>query len=238
MPYSYMDMQALSRFLGMDIRKARKAAQRGDIPCQKVGGQLRFNRAEVTEWLQQQMGSMQKSNLQDLDKGIAADRETDATDMLISPLLRNEAICVDLHARTKKSVLSQLTKLAESTGLLWDSEGLNESLIQREELCSTAMPGGIAIPHPRKHDQYMQEDTILVIARTGNGIGFGSPDGGMTDLFFMLCSPDDRHHLHILARLCQMLYENDFVNQLRYAVDADEICNLMITREQEILAQH
>ena len=55
MPHSIMSIQEVAGLLGMDQRRAERMAQRGQIPCQKVGGQLRFNRAEITEWLQQHM---------------------------------------------------------------------------------------------------------------------------------------------------------------------------------------
>ena len=55
------------------------------------------------------------------------------------------------------------------------------------------------------------------MARTTQGIAFGAPDGRLTDLFFLTASQDDRHHLHILARLCRMLYDEDFVARLQDA---------------------
>ncbi|MCP4710161.1 MAG: helix-turn-helix domain-containing protein, partial [Planctomycetes bacterium] len=69
MPHSQMDLQELAAYIGMDMRQAEKLALRGRIPCQKVGGQLRFNRAEITDWLQQQMGSMERSSLDNMDAG-------------------------------------------------------------------------------------------------------------------------------------------------------------------------
>ena len=125
--------------------------------------------------------------------------------------------------------------LAQESGLLYDAESLLEAVYAREELCSTAMEGGIAIPHPRRPLQYAVSEPILVVAKTSQGIGYGAPDGRLTDLFFMTCSQDDRHHLHILARLCRMLQDTTFQSDLRDAETTDEMIQLLRTREAEVI---
>lgn len=235
MPHGYMDLLELSRFLGVDLRRVDRMAQRGEIPCQKVAGQLRFNRAEIAEWLQRQMPVLNREKLANMDAGITSNRQLDPEDAIIAPLLHPQAIEPSLVAQTKNSVLRELVAIAQKTELLYDPESLLEALIRREELCSTAMEGGIAFPHPRRPLPYAVAEPILVIAVT-RGIGFGAPDGRLTDLFFMTCSQDDRHHLHILARLCRMLYDKNLSNHLRQAGTTEEIIELMRNRELEIIA--
>ncbi|MFC1783375.1 PTS sugar transporter subunit IIA [Planctomycetota bacterium] len=237
MPHGYMNLRELASFIGIDQRRAERMAQRNQIPCQKVGGQLRFNRVEITEWLQQRMGTMAEKGLADMDAGITAHRQTDPEDALIAPMLLSKAISTRLPARTKNSVLRELVALAQETELLYDGEALLEALIKREELCSTAMEEGIAIPHPRRPLPYAVESSLLVIARTSQGIGFGAPDGGLTDLFFMTCSQDDRHHLHVLARLCRMLHNGKLAAALRTAETTEEIIQFMRDREEQIQAE-
>lgn len=229
-----MNLLELSRFLGMDERQAAKMAQRGDIPCQKVGGQYRFNRAEITEWMQQNLGQG-KHDLATMDEGIIANRQVDPDGAIVSSQLRPEAICVQLAARTKSSVLKELVALAQETELLYDGETLLDALQRREELCSTAMEGGIAIPHPRRPLPYAIAEPLLVIAQTTQGIGFGAPDGQLSDLFFMTCSQNDHHHLHVLARLCRMLNDRLFPQHLREAQTPDRIVSLMRQREKVVL---
>jgi nitrogen PTS system EIIA component len=237
MPYSSMNLQELSAMLGMDIRQAEKLAQRGGIPCQKVGGELRFNRAKITEWLQQRMGTLEKNNLKSMDAGITAHRQALPDEAIVTPLLHPQAICTRLAARTKNSVLKELVALAMETGQLYDGEALLEALLQREELCSTGMEAGVAIPHPRRPLPYAIAQPILVVANTPQGIGFGAPDGKLTDLFFMTCSMDDRHHLHILARLCRMLHDGKLAQALREANTVEEYMELMQQSEMKVLEE-
>ena len=236
MSYGVIDIQELARLLGMDARLVERMAQRGDIPCQKIGGELRFNRAAITEWLQHRMGSMSDDHLAGVDAGMTAHRETDPEDAIIIPQLRLDAISTHLPARTRDSVLRELTKMATNTGLLYNSEELLEALNQREELCSTAMEAGIAMPHPRRPMPYTIEDPILVLAYAPKGIGYGAPDGKLTDLFIMTCSQDDKHHVHVLARLCRMLSDGDFVNEIRHAETPEMVMELMRQRELVVIA--
>jgi PTS system nitrogen regulatory IIA component len=229
-----MNLLELARFLGMDQRQATKMAQRGQIPCQKVAGQYRFNRAEITEWMQQNLGPG-KYNLVSMDESKASGGQVDQEEMLVSPLLCEEAISTQLAARTKSSLLRELVSLAQETQQLYDGSTLLEALNRREELCSTAMEGGIAIPHPRRPLPYAVAEPILVIAQTTQGIGFGAPDGRLTDLFFMTCSQNDQDHLHMLARLCRMLNDPNFPQQLRDAKTPEEITSLMRQREKTVI---
>ena len=235
MPYGSMDLPELARFLGIEEKRADRMAQRGEIPCMKVAGQRRFNRAEITAWLQQHMPSLNKDHLARMDAGIGSHRQICDQDKIVSDLLRPEAINPSLPARTRNSVIKELVLLAQRTGLVYDTESFLEALNQREELCSTAMDGGFAIPHPRRPQPYAVAEPILVVAHTNQGIGFGAPDGRLTDLFIMTCSQDDRHHLHILARLCHMLHDDTFVLNLREAASTEDIIQLIQKRETAVI---
>jgi len=237
MPYRTMNILEVARLLGLDVQKAERLAQQGQIPCQKVAGQYRFNRAAVTEWLQNNMAQLGRADLAQMDAGITATRQRQPDEAIIAPLLQEEIIDLNLKARTKNSVLKELTALAVKSGLVYEEKPLYQALEEREGLCSTAMEGGIAIPHPRRPMPYAIARPILVVAHTGRGIGFGGPDGRLTDLFFMTCSQDDRHHLHVLARLCRMLHNSDLADKLRECSLSQEVIQLMQKRESEVIAQ-
>jgi PTS system nitrogen regulatory IIA component len=232
-----MTIEDVARMLGADVRRVERMAKRGEIPCQKVGGQLRFNRAQITEWLQRSMGAMSHNHLAEVDAGITTQRQTPQDEAIIAPLLRVEAVSTNLGSRTKNSTLRELVALAEKTGLVVDLQALQEAVIHREELCSTAIEYGVAIPHPRRPLPEAIAEPILVVAKTSQGIAFGAPDGRLTTLFFLIASQDDRHHLHVLARLCRMLRDENFLARLEAAETSDEIIDLMKQRELEVIAE-
>ncbi|MBN2210392.1 MAG: PTS sugar transporter subunit IIA [Sedimentisphaerales bacterium] len=236
MPYGQMNLAQAASFLGLEVRRVERMAQRGEVPCQKVSGQFRFNRAELTEWLGQRMVSHSTEHHETVDAGMQLHRQRPADELVVTPLLRPEAIAPNLSSRTRTSVLRDLIALAGETGLVFDGEGLLEALIQREDLCSTAMEAGVAIPHPRRPMPYALAEPIIVVARTVQGIGFGAPDGRLTDVFFMTCAKDDRHHLHVLARLCRILHQTKLCDRIRETHSAEDIMQITQECERNVVA--
>ena len=236
MPYRNMTAKELAKLLSVDARRVEQLAQRGKIPCQRIKGEYRFNRAEITQWLQRQMGSMSSDNLAGLDAGLTAQRQAQQEDTIIIPLLRIEAVTPNLGSRTKISTLRGLVALAQDTGLVYDDDALLEAIVHREELCSTAMDHGLAIPPPRSPQPYDIAPPNQVLARTTQGICFGGSDGRLTNLFFLIASQDDSHHLHVLARLCRMLQDEPLIIQLNSAKTAHEMVQLLTDRELDVIS--
>ncbi len=237
MPYRSMNVKELAQMLGADARRLARMAERGELPCQKVAGHFRFNRAEITAWLQQNMATMERDHLDEMDAGITAHRQVRDDEPIVTPLLHIEAISPQLGSRNKNSVIRELVTLASNTGLVYDDKALLETVLAREELCSTGLEGGIAIPHPRRPLPYEIADSLLVVARVSRGVVFAALDGKLTDLFFLTASQDDHHHLHTLARLFRMLHDETWVARLRSAETADEMMELMQQRERDLLAE-
>ena len=237
MAYGNMTIQELAQMLGADLRRVERMVQRGEIPCQKVSGQLRVNRMEIHQWLHCEMGSMQDKELAGIDTGMSASRKLGVDEVLVAPLLRTEAVSVDLGARTKSSALRRLVALAEKTGLVWSTEDLIDGVTQRENIGSTAMEGGVAVPHPLRPLPYALAEPILVIARTAQPIVFGADSGGLTQLFFLTASQDSTQHLHLLARLCRLLRDGSLIEALLDAESQRQMLEIVIQAEADLIAK-
>ncbi len=230
MPYQNMSLEDFARHVGMDEREVWRLADRGVLPGNKVSGQWRFNRAQVTEWLQQEMPSFKEDRLIGLEKAMGA--EVGA--MTVTELIGLDGVDAALAANTRASVLRELVKLAERTGLLYDAKGLLDALEERESLCSTALPHGVAIPHPRQPMPYVSAEPLICVARLSRGIGFGSPYNDLTRLFFLICCHDDRHHLRVLARLVRIL-DSDMIERLMEADTSERLLEMMIEKERTVV---
>jgi mannitol/fructose-specific phosphotransferase system IIA component (Ntr-type) len=79
------------------------------------------------------------------------------------------------------------------------------------------------------------ESSFIVLGRTIQPIPFGAPDGRATDLFFLVGCPDDRLHLHTLARICLMAQKTDLLDALRQAADADAMFESLVASEKTVL---
>jgi len=237
MPYRNMTLEDFARYVNMDAREVRKLADRGKLPGQKVGGEWRFNRARVTEWLQQEMQSLEEDRLIAIEQSMSSGLDVeDHSAMIVTSLIGMEGVDAAMAANTKASVLRELVKLAERTGLLYDPEGLLSAIEEREGMCSTALPNNTAIPHPRQPMPYASAEPLICVARLTRGIGFGSPYRELTRLFFLICCHDDRHHLRTLARLMRIL-SGDMVPQLLEVETSEEMLQLLIDKETTIIEQ-
>ncbi len=226
MPYRTMSLDELAVHIGMDARIVRRWVERGKLPGTMVHGHWRFNRAQMLDWLQKELHSLDREHICNLERAMSAGND----DQVLGGLLPVEAIDMNLAARSRASVLNELVGLAERTNLVYDREGLLAAVRDREELYSTALPNGVAIPHPRRPMPYATAEPLVCLARVPAGIPFGAPDGQLTDLFFFVCSHDERAHLCVLARLALML-NSGLAAQLREADDPSTALELVIERE-------
>ena len=227
-----MDLEELASYLHRDVREVNKLASRGHLPGQKVAGQWRFARAEINHWLETQMSDYTEQQLSALDHGTVPSTEQEA---LISTLLSEATIAVPLAAGTRASVLKELVNLAENTWQVYDPEAIHEAIRQREEMASTALDTGVAIPHPHRPLPAALGEAVMAYGRTASGVPFGAPGGGLTDIFFLVCCRDDRTHMKVLARLSRLLLRPGFVESLRNAETAAQTWQAIAAAELELL---
>ncbi|MFQ5489570.1 MAG: PTS sugar transporter subunit IIA [Phycisphaerae bacterium] len=232
MPYRSMSLEEFARFVGMDPRQVQREANHGNLPGRRVGGQWRFNMIQVHDWLQSRMLTLPDDRLATLDRSIGSATQAGAS--RVTDLIGAEGIELQMAASTKTSVLRELVNLADRTQLLYDGKELFEALRTREAAGSTALPGGLAIPHPAQPLPYATAEPLVCIGRVVHPVGFGAPDGAMTQLFFLICSHESQAHLHVLARLMRMLQDDDTVESLRTLDDAAEVLQLLIERERAV----
>jgi nitrogen PTS system EIIA component len=236
MPHRVLTLDEAADYLHVSAQAVARLVKEGDIPFEKSGEKLVFRRNEIDAWASQRLLEPRRHSLEEFHRKSSARARGISKYKAILPELISEAF-VDpaLASKTRASVLSDMVRMAERTGLLLQPQDLLASLQEREKLCPTAMSGGIALLHPRHHDPYMFETSFIALGRTLQPIPFGAPDGGMTDLFFLICCEDDRMHLHTLARVCAICSQADLLESLRRARDAAEMYELIVAAEDEVV---
>ncbi len=221
----------------MSRAEVEQLLENEEIPCEQRGDRVIFRKRDIDAWASQRVLSLEDRGLAEYHRKTSrATRQVFETEAVMPELLRPEDIQPALAAKTKASVLREMVTLAEKTGKLYERKDLLASLEAREALCSTGLPGGLAVLHPRHHEPYMFESSFIVLGRTIQQIHFGAPDGLPTNLFFLVCCQDDRLHLHTLARLCLMALKTDLLNQLNTASDAPAMHQAILTAEQQVLS--
>lgn len=231
------DVESLARHLHIAPEQVARMAERGKLPGRRIAGQWRFSAADIHHWWEDRIGLSDQEDLTQVEQAFERhDVQHDDYEITFERLLTLDRIVIPLPARTRGSVIKEMVAAAARTGVVWDAERLEDALRIREGLHPTALDIGVALLHPRRPLANVVGEPFLALGRTEQGIPFGHPRGLLTDVFFLLGSPDDRSHLRILARLSRLLSDAAFLRLLRADDDSRSIRDALIERERELYA--
>lgn len=156
--------------------------------------------------------------------------------MRITDLLNKNSIKLNLSSSTKSEVIDEMVDLVEKSGNLNNKEEYKKAIIAREEMSTTGIGEGVAIPHAKT--KYVDK-ACLGAGISKNGINYESFDGSLSNLFFMIAAPDGANdtHLEVLSRLSTILMDEEFRNNLINATSVDEFISLIDKKEIEKFPQ-
>ena len=148
--------------------------------------------------------------------------------MKFSDFVEREAVRADLAADTKEGVIREMVQSLLDAGKIAAAEldGIIKAILKREELGSTGIGRGVAVPHT-KHASVKK--LVGAVAVSGEGVDFDSLDGEKVHLFFMLISPPDRpgDHLRALENVSRQLRDDTFCKFLKQAKKPADILQLL-----------
>lgn len=238
MAYHIFNIDELCTYLHLERPDVELLVRRREIPFEHRGSRLVFQKSDIDAWASQRILGLTRTRLSDYHRATTVKTHNlSEKHAIITELFRQDVIEPAIPAKTKPSVLRRMVDLAEHTGLVADPADLLRSLEERERLCSTALPDGMALLHPRHHEPYMFEDSFIIIGKTAHPVPFGAPDGQMTDIFFLVCCQSDRIHLHVLARICMMCRLTSLLSQIRDAHDSQTFAESVRLSELEVIGR-
>lgn len=236
MPHRVFNVKEVASYLHLASADIEKLVKQGEIPHQRQGERLVFRRDDIDAWASQRIMSFPADRLANYhSKSSASVKHISDHTALMPCLLAANRIAPAMEARTRASIIRNMVSLADATGLVSDPAELLAAIEEREKLCSTALPGGFALLHPRHHTPYMTDESFIVIGRVIQPIHFAAPDGQPTDLFFLICCQDDHLHLHTLARLCTLFQKTGALTDLRSAATAGGMFDAVVAAEERLL---
>ena len=148
------------------------------------------------------------------------------TSVNLLDFLPDTAVNLDLQSASKKEVLKELVNNLATAHKIKNPEKILASLLEREELGSTGIGQGIAIPHGKSDSV---KDVAAALGITKKGIEFDALDGEPVYLFFMLVVPTNAAgiHLKILAKVSRLLKDKFFRQALREAKSPQDALKLI-----------
>lgn len=155
---------------------------------------------------------------------------------MITTLINEHLINLDLKATRKEEVFTEMARLLASQGRVSDEQAFIKDLWAREELGNTGFEEGVALPHAKSA---AVSNPAVAIGISRNGIEYGAEDGKPSHLFFMIASPDGgaNHHIEVLAELSGKLIEEGFIAKLLAAkTPADALALLLAKKEEQSAA--
>jgi PTS system fructose-specific IIA component/PTS system nitrogen regulatory IIA component len=148
--------------------------------------------------------------------------------MKFTDFVSRDAIIADLKADDKEGVIREMAEGLQRAGGIaqGELEGIVKAILKREELGSTGIGRGVAVPHT-KHASV--ERLIGTVAVSREGVDFNSLDGEKVQLVFLLVSPPDRpgDHLRALENISRQLRNDTFCRFLKQAKSADDVLLLL-----------
>lgn len=146
--------------------------------------------------------------------------------MKITDLMSKEAIKIHGHASNKMDAIDQMVSLMYKQGNVSDKEAYKEAVIERENLSTTGMVDGIAIPHARTTAITKAGIAAMTLPE---GVDYHSMDGQPTTLIFLIAAPDngDNVHLQVLSELSTLLMDHDFCEDLKNAGTPEEFLSII-----------
>jgi PTS system fructose-specific IIA component/PTS system nitrogen regulatory IIA component len=148
--------------------------------------------------------------------------------MKFSDFVCTGAIRADLQSDDKESVIQELVESLVGAGQLSsdERESIVKAIMKREELGSTGIGKGVAVPHT-KHPSV--DRLVGTVGVSSEGVDFNSLDGEKVQLFFLLISPPDRpgDHLRALENISRQLRDDTFCRFLKQSKSAEDIQQLL-----------
>ncbi len=148
--------------------------------------------------------------------------------MKFADFVSTEAIQADLVAEDKDGVIREMVQSLLDAGGIEEEEleSIIKAIMKREELGSTGIGRGVAVPHT-KHPSV--DRLVGTVGVSHDGVDFQSLDGEKVHLFFLLISPPDRpgDHLRALENISRQLRDDTFCRFLKQSKTADDIRQLL-----------
>ncbi|MEM5947135.1 PTS sugar transporter subunit IIA [Spirochaetia bacterium 38H-sp] len=202
--------EEVASILRLSERTVIKFAKEGTIPAMKVGGQFRFSRDKLIEWIDAQMNGKNFDEWESLPRWHGG----------IAELLSSETVLTGFSAVNEEEAIRKLCEHAATMGRTRDSDELFNLVLQREKQWSTCMGHGLAFPHPRAVDASLVPEYVLLLAVSPEGVPFKGGEESVNIIGFFAI-PNLQLHLKILASLTNLLSDAS-VREDIIAVDSAE----------------
>ena len=200
--------------------------RQGDIPCTVRRDKYYFNKATLVSWAE-------TKHIYFEDRGRKSRKKDKQITQCQPPLIEALQRGGVYHSVPCSSVNDFFQEVAECLDITKDiSQKLGLLLTQREEMTSTAIGKGVAIPHPPKPLGQEIPQSIVAVFFPEEPLDFHAADGEPVFVTFVLLSSDATQHLKLLSQLARFLNQSELIPFLKTSPSQEDL----IEQFQKILA--
>ena len=207
-----LTIEEVAKYLRVSDRTVYDWAQKGEIPAGKIGTVWRFKKSEVENWVNARLSS-------------DATKQSEMN-IQVRNILSPDRV-VFINQTSKHDALVALADVLGTAPQAKNSVELTQEILKREELMSTAIGRGIAIPHVRLSSV---TDLVMAVGVCKKPISdYQSIDEQPINLLFMIAAAYNQHsyYLKTISHFAGMLKDNDLRNAINTASSELDVFNLL-----------
>lgn len=216
----------VAHLLGTSMVTVLRWAYQGKIPCKLKKDTYFFKKNEIIEWAK-------AHDLQVKKEDEKKDESHPEESVSLKKAIQQGGFIHNLEGSDIFSVLKNaVDKIGFPEGT--DRELVFNELINREEIASTGIGKGVAIPHPRTTLNLNLENPVIPVVFLKHPVDFNAVDGKDIFVLFFMFSPSTQIHLKLLSRLSICLRDKEFLSLLKNRVSENEILGKVEQIEKEL----
>jgi PTS system nitrogen regulatory IIA component len=214
-----LEVEEVSKLLNIPEEIIIQWIEEGKIPGYSIQDRYRLNREEIEEWVLKQKSLEHTSN---------AGSERFA----LYRALNKGDVFLDIQGDTKQDIIHKtMERLAPSLKL--DPEVLTDLFMERENLMSTSLGSGFALPHARDLLLYGRFDVVSVVFLQ-KPINFDALDGKPVHTLFFLLASNNKKHLSLLSKIAHLINTPSMRQKLEKRPTKIELLEIMKEWEENL----
>ncbi|MFP4194688.1 MAG: PTS sugar transporter subunit IIA [Desulfobacterales bacterium] len=211
-----LKIQELCRCLDMPLSTIERWIRQGRIPVKQVGSKCIFSDAAIRKWAEEH----------NLHYYPPEERQAENFSEKLETLteaIESGGIYYGIAGDTVEKVLAAAVWQMENIESEEDRKVLYDSLISREQMMSTGVGNGVAIPHPRTPLDREGIPSQIAAFFLKNHVDYKAVDKKPVNVLFVLVAKTSREHLHLLSRLSYCLRDHAFLQMLSETPDSQTL---------------
>ena len=210
-PGEIFNIRQLAAYLMVSEKTIYRMVEKRQVPGVRVGSQWRFRRSDIEAWLSEQVRQVEYERKSGVAEELGA-----AEAMDIAPFLQPENVWLNVPAVPRDELIASMVGGASLDPHV-DKAQLAASILQRENVCSTALLDAVAFPHPVVPEDFRFTRKRLLVATLERPVDFGDPHAHRPSIVCILLARSLRGHLFALSRALKLFGDPRLVESLRAA---------------------